>query len=348
MAFPTAPAGFVDFAGNIMILKTRGAEVVFHRSFGGCIWDMLFRGRRYTQPLWGRGGSFQTAMCLGIGYTGKDKKILDSCEMYNPTMAGAGDDEGGSKTSSVVKEFKISPDGSQAFVRTQAAYYWHAGSPVLSDHEKPQRPPYNKRNLSNCFVSYWVRMEAPATLVIDVGVEVGDEPEMKLVPDEKRGGPGWYGGQMEVLTNYMPNAFNAAYRLEGKKLVRGPDIMTDSTENVWEAPARPLASATADGKHCQGMCTVSKSTRGKPWLSYATTKADPNPEVRMPDVRPHLEGRPAFGGGLSKWTITWHQRPGTRTKVAGKYAWRVKMPMGTVAEVEAALVNISKEPVVTY
>jgi hypothetical protein len=329
LAFPMAPSDFVDFAGNIMVLKSRGVEVVFHRLFGGCIWDMLFRNQRYTQPLWGRGGSFQTAMCFGIRETnGK----LDSCEMYNPTMAGSLNDEGGARNTSVVKEFKLSRDGTQAFVRTQAAYWYGAGTPVGSDPAR--RPPYNTKNVSGVFVSYWVRVEDPGqTLVIDVGVDVVEKPP----------GPG---GQIEVLTNYMPNTFKDNYVLQGGKLVRGPPVM-DEGATVWDKPQRLLARATADGQHCQGIVPVSRSSRGQPYLGTLLVQADPAPEKRLPDVKRHLEGRPAFDGGLSKWTVTWHERPG-KDVVGGKYAWRIKMPMGTVAEVASAMASISKTQLVTF
>ena len=270
-------------------------------------------------------------MCFGIQFN--DKGVQDSCEMYNPTMAGSANDQGSPTNTSVVKEFKLSKDGSQAFVRTQAAYYYGAGTPVGSDPQR--RPPYNKVDLSNCFVSYWVRIEDPGqTLVIDVGIDVTERP------------PG-LGGQVAVLSNFMPPAFVNSFTFQGGKLVQGPPFI-DEYETVWDKPTRLLARSTADGQHCQGIACVSKSSRGQPYLGTKLDKPDGRlPEKRRPDgMLPHLEGRPAFEGGLSHWVSTWHEKK--TIEVGGKYAFRVKMPMGTVAEVEAALAAIEPLPFVTY
>ena len=310
-----------------MVLKARGVEVYFHRLFGGCIWELRFRGKRYTQPIWGRGGSLQTAMCMVPWEKDASGKLFATCERYNPTMGGAADDAGEvNRHSSVVKDFKLSADGTRAFVRTQMAYYYHAGTPVGSDPTR--RVPLNTTNLSNCFVSYLVSVEAPATLVVDVGIEVAETPPAP-------------GGQVEVLTNYMPPDFVNVHRFEGGKLVNlGNKAVIEGLagpEDPSAKPPAPMAMATADGKHCQGLVCRTRSPRGTHYVDYRFGPPEPGAEFPWPGEKPGSPrfGRPAYGGPLTKWTTTWHGSD--KAKMSGKYAWRLHMPMGTVDEVGAAL-----------
>ena len=321
--FPVAPAGFREVPGNIMTMKSRGVEVYFHRLFGACIWELGYRGKRYTQPIWGRGGSFQTAMCM--------VPVGDSCERYNPTMAGAADDAGEvDRHSSVVKDFKLSADGTRAFVRTQMAYYYHAGTPVGSDPKK--RPPINTKNLSGCFVSWLVSVDMVAgapTLVIDVGIDVAETPPVG-------------GAQIEVVTNYMPPDFVNIHRLEKGKLVNLgslPDMIEglSGPQDPKSPPPRPMAMATKDGKHCQGLVIRTRAPRGTHYTDYRFGRPPPGKEYPWPGEtadKPRF-GRRAYGGPLTKWTTTWHEAG--NVKVSGKYAWRVHTPMGTVTEVQSAL-----------
>ena len=321
--FPVAPAGFREVPGNIMTMKSHGVDVYFHRLFGACIWELGYRNKRYTQPIWGRGGSFQTAMCM--------VPVGDSCERYNPTMAGAADDAGElDRHSSVVKDFKLSTDGTRAFVRTQMAYYYHAGTPVGSDPKK--RPPINTKNLSGCFVSYLVSVDMVAgapTLVIDVGIDVTETPPVG-------------GAQIEVVTNYMPPDFVNIHRLEKGKLVNLgslPDMIEglSGPQDPKSPPPRPMAMATADGKHCQGLVIRSRSPRGTHYTDYRFGRPPPGREKPWPGEDPNKTrfGRQSYYGPLTKWTTTWHEA--ASVKLSGKYAWRVHTPMGTVTEVAAAL-----------
>ena len=229
----------------------------------------------------------------------------------------------------MVKDFKLSADGTRAFVRTQMAYYYHAGTPVGSDPKK--RTPINTKNLSGCFVSYLVSVDMVAgapTLVIDVGIDVTETPPVG-------------GGQIEVVTNYMPPDFVNIHRLENKKLVNlgvRPDMIEglSGPQDPKSPPPRPMAMATADGKHCQGLVINSRSPRGTHYTDYRFGSPPPGKEYPWPgDSGKPRFGRMAYGGPLTKWTTTWHEA--ANVKMSGKYTWRVQTPMGTVAEVQTAL-----------
>lgn len=315
--FPVAPVGYKDYAGDLMTLtSTAGMNIFLQRQFGGCIWEMSYRNQRYTQPLWGRGGSFQTAMCC--------VPQGDSCERWNPTMAGAADDAGGSKSTSVVLDFKISPDGTSAFVRTQAAYYYHSGSPVGSDPQR--RPPLNTAHLSPVFMSWHIQTKG-SLLVLDIGIDVTEPPPVG-------------GGQVEVATNYMPPVFSTMMTWRNGALVM--DGMKDRIEalagpqQAGQRRPNPVGVCTADGRHCQGIFFSSRSDRGTHFNDYRLGGPPGTKETPFdPPNQPLRFGRPAYGGDLTKWTSTWHESG--EIKMKGRYAWRLYSPLGTVGEVSAAL-----------
>lgn len=122
--------------------------------------------------------------------------------------------------------------------------------------------------------------------------------------------------QFEVLTGYMPPQFSQFWRL---------NPATHKLEPLTDGPGEqrdPVAFSTADGAHAMGIIAAA-SPAGSAGPGY---------------------GRFRFAAEkVVKWNCVFRVRPAQGTVPAGEYRYRLFVPIGTLADVEAALVRLAAE-----
>ena len=123
--------------------------------------------------------------------------------------------------------------------------------------------------------------------------------------------------QIEALTGYMPREFAQFWHLNPatKKLEPLPDGPGEQRD--------PVAFSTADGHYAMGIIAPDPAPAGSAGPGY---------------------GRFRFAAEkVVKWNCVFRVRPTDGVVRAGEYRYRLLVPIGTLADVEAALVKLTVE-----
>ena len=124
--------------------------------------------------------------------------------------------------------------------------------------------------------------------------------------------------QIEALTGYMPPEFARFWHL---------NPATKKLEPLTDGPGEqrdPIAFSTADGAHALGIIAPDPAPAGSAGPSY---------------------GRFRFAAEkVVKWNCVFRVRPADGAVPAGEYRYRLLVPIGTLADVEAALVKLAPTP----
>ena len=123
--------------------------------------------------------------------------------------------------------------------------------------------------------------------------------------------------QFEALTGYMPAEFERFWHLnpETKKL----EPLTDGPGEQRD----PIAFSTADGTHAMGIISPDPAPAGSAGPSY---------------------GRFRFAAEkVVKWNCVFRVHGADGAVPAGEYRYRLLVPIGTLADVEAALAKLADE-----
>jgi len=124
--------------------------------------------------------------------------------------------------------------------------------------------------------------------------------------------------QIEALTGYMPPEFERFWHL---------NPATKKLEPLTDGPGEqrdPVAFSTADGKYAMGIISPDPAPAGTLGPSY---------------------GRFRFvAEKVVKWNCVFRVRPAESVVPAGEYRYRLLVPIGTLADVEAALAKLAAPP----
>ena len=124
--------------------------------------------------------------------------------------------------------------------------------------------------------------------------------------------------QFEALTGYMPAEFARFWHL---------NPATKKLEPLTDGPGEqrdPVAFSTADGAHAMGIISPDPAPAGSAGPSY---------------------GRFVFAHAkVVKWNCVFRVRPADRVLPPGDYRYRMLVPIGTLADVEAALAKLAPPP----
>ena len=124
--------------------------------------------------------------------------------------------------------------------------------------------------------------------------------------------------QFEALTGYMPAEFARFWHF---------NPATKKLEPLTDGPGEqrdPIAFSTADGRHAMGIIS--------------------------PDPAPPGSAGPGYGRfrfvaeKVVKWNCVFRVRPADGVVPAGEYRYRMLVPIGTLADVEAALAKLAAAP----
>ena len=121
--------------------------------------------------------------------------------------------------------------------------------------------------------------------------------------------------QIEALTGYMPPEFERFWHF---------NPATKKLEPLTDGPGEqrdPVAFSTADGAHAMGIISPGPAPAGAVGPSY---------------------GRFRFAAEkVVKWNCVFRVRPADGVVKAGEYRYRMLVPIGTLADVEAALAQLA-------
>ena len=135
-----------------------------------------------------------------------------------------------------------------------------------------------------------------------------------LVPD----GEPHVDAAIEALTGYMPPTFERFWHL---------NPATKKLEPLTDGPGEqrdPVALSTADGSHAMGIIAPGPPPAGSVGPGY---------------------GRFRFvAEKVVKWNCVFRIRPADKAVKPGEYRYQMLVPIGTLADVEAALVRLSQKP----
>ncbi len=134
-----------------------------------------------------------------------------------------------------------------------------------------------------------------------------------LVPD----GESHVDAAFEALTGYMPPEFERFWHL---------NPATKKLEPLSDGPGEqrdPVVLSTADGSHAMGVIAPEPPPAGSVGPGYGRFRFVPQKVV--------------------KWNCVFRVRPDDHAVKSGEYRYHIFVPVGTLADVEAALVRLSQK-----
>lgn len=295
-------------AGRDLDLTANGITVVFAKRLAGAVWTLRWKGQDFVGETMGNGGSLQSALVY-------DVVVGQSSEEENPTEAGNTHDYGGTTSS---KWVEAAASGTEVFTKSRMAYYYPPGEVVpssqqrarargvgvVSDTTLSKRVSIGYRGFPNV-VNYQLKFQCPSTH--------------------------WF-VQFEVLTGYMPRAFNKIYTVQGGKAVpHGSNMYMSSPPKVGV----PVIVAKNDGT---AMGVFAHTSPPNP-----TYKAPTSPWYTV-DAKNHGGQSPSSGAAVAftKWNVVWHG--GSQLKkterIAGTHVFGVALVIGSVAECASVIAKL--------
>lgn len=273
-------------------------SVTLSKLHAGAVGKLTYRGREAVPWYVGKGGSLQSAAAFDV----------DAFELYNPTEAGAVDDDAGPSSS---KWLELRASNVAAYTRNQMAFFMPPGRSVPSAGGRMSQA---KSRVSDVIHSKRITMNYKGSKHLIHYSITFQCPQ------------GRYSfGIFEMLTAFCHKSMSVIYKFENGKMVK---VLEGANQQLINFPG-PVGLATPDKSLC--LAQVCLASPGVPMQGAFVY--DPN----APMVSKGIDGSYSKTNSAMSQGVVGGPKLPTNT-----WSFEVVLAVGTVAECESALKLVAK------